>query len=249
MADLTAGVIPKAADGNHIEDGYPPVTSVGDPGTDANMPTEKAVRDGLDTKAAAIHAATHTNGTDDIQLATAAQNGVATAAQISKLDGIEPLADVTDATNVATAGAVMHTQADAKGDILAASGDNSFARVPVGSDGQLLAADSGQAAGVGWQNAGVLSFVNIDNTDSPYTAAGAVVIICDTTGGAITVNLPAAASSAGVIYRIKKISASANNVTVDGNGGETIDDALTVDITAQYESIDVFCDGVEWWIL
>jgi hypothetical protein len=46
------------------------------------------------------HAATHTNGTDDIQDATASQKGLATATQITKLDGIEALADVTDATNV-----------------------------------------------------------------------------------------------------------------------------------------------------
>lgn len=53
------------------------------------------------------HASTHVNGTDDIQSATAAQKGLATAAQITKLDGIEANADVTDATNVAAAGALM----------------------------------------------------------------------------------------------------------------------------------------------
>ena len=46
------------------------------------------------------HAASHVNGTDDIQSATASQKGLATAAQISKLDGIEASADVTDAGNV-----------------------------------------------------------------------------------------------------------------------------------------------------
>ncbi len=35
------------------------------------------------------HASTHTNGTDDIQSATSGQKGLATAAQITKLDGIE----------------------------------------------------------------------------------------------------------------------------------------------------------------
>jgi hypothetical protein len=39
--------------------------------------------------------------------ATASVAGLATAAQITKLDGIEALADVTDAANVAAAGAVM----------------------------------------------------------------------------------------------------------------------------------------------
>lgn len=40
----------------------------------------------------ASHAGSHADGTDDIQSATAAQKGVATAAQITKLDGIETAA-------------------------------------------------------------------------------------------------------------------------------------------------------------
>lgn len=54
----------------------------------------------LNSKASTSHAASHTNGTDDIQSATASQKGLATATQIAKLDGIEALADVTDAANV-----------------------------------------------------------------------------------------------------------------------------------------------------
>jgi len=38
------------------------------------------------------HAASHTDGTDDIQSATAAQKGLATSTQITKLDGIEATA-------------------------------------------------------------------------------------------------------------------------------------------------------------
>lgn len=51
------------------------------------------------------HASNHTDGTDDIQDATASQKGLATAAQITKLDAIEAAADVTDAGNV---GAAIH---------------------------------------------------------------------------------------------------------------------------------------------
>ena len=58
---------------------------------------------GTDARTPTAHASTHTNGTDDIQNATAAQKGLATAAQITKLDGIEALADVTDAANVGSA--------------------------------------------------------------------------------------------------------------------------------------------------
>jgi hypothetical protein len=43
----------------------------------------------------ALHSANHTDGTDDIQNATAGQKGLATATQITKLDGIAEGADVT----------------------------------------------------------------------------------------------------------------------------------------------------------
>ena len=59
-----------------------------------------------DARTPTAHAASHvTGGSDAIQSATASQNGLATAAQITKLDGIEALADVTDAGNV---GAAIH---------------------------------------------------------------------------------------------------------------------------------------------
>lgn len=71
------------------------------------------------------------------------------------------------------------------------------------------------------------------------------------TTGAVdrTITLPTVATSAGLILNIKKIDSGAGNVIVDGNGGETIDDATTQTIVAQYDVITVQCDGSEWWIL
>lgn len=74
-------------------------------------------------------------------------------------------------------------------------------------------------------------------------------ILCNCAGGAITLNLPAAASSEGVGYTIKKIDSSANTVTIDGNGGETIDDQTMQTIGFQYTSLQIVCDGTEWWII
>jgi hypothetical protein len=82
-----------------------------------------------------------------------------------------------------------------------------------------------------------------------YTAANEEVILCDATGGAFTINLPAAASSAERVYCIKKTDSSANAVTVDGNASETIDGALTQSIAVQYSSITIVCDGTSWFIL
>ena len=56
----------------------------------------------------ASHAAGHVDGTDDIQSATSGQKGVATAAQITKLDGIATGADVTG-SNAPKAHTASHT--------------------------------------------------------------------------------------------------------------------------------------------
>jgi hypothetical protein len=53
----------------------------------------------------------------------------------------------------AESGGIAPTLLDAKGDIIAASAADTPARVAVGSDGQVLLADSAQAAGVRWGSA------------------------------------------------------------------------------------------------
>lgn len=97
------------------------------------------------------HASNHTDGTDDIQDATASQKGLATAAQITKLDGIEANADVTDTTNVTAAGALMQSVVDAKGDLFVATADNTVSRLGIGTNGKVLVADSTETEGVKWQ--------------------------------------------------------------------------------------------------
>lgn len=85
-----------------------------------------------------------------------------TTADETKLDGIEALADVTDATNVAAAGAVMESDVDAKGDLFVATADNTVTRLAVGTNDQVLTADSTQASGVKWAAAGGSTVLQID---------------------------------------------------------------------------------------
>jgi len=83
-------------------------------------------------------------------LADTSNAGLMSKAQFDKLAAIETAADVTDASNVASAGAIMASLVDAKGDILAASGDNTVARLAVGSNGKFLKADSTTSSGLVW---------------------------------------------------------------------------------------------------
>ena len=75
------------------------------------------------------------------------------------------------------------------------------------------------------------------------------VVTCDASGGAFTVTLPASSGITGRVYHIKKTDSSGNAVTVDGNAAETIDGAATAALSAQYESIQISCDGSNWHII
>lgn len=81
---------------------------------------------------------------------TGAINGRNIATDGAKLDGIEAGADVTDSVNVAAAGAIMETDVGAKGDLFVASADDAVQILSIGSDGQVLTADSAEITGVKW---------------------------------------------------------------------------------------------------
>lgn len=69
-------------------------------------------------------------------------------------------------------------------------------------------------------------------SDSPYTVlASDTFLVCDCTGGPITVNLRAVASAGTLV--VTKSDASGNAVVLDGHGTETLDQDLTFSLTAR----------------
>lgn len=84
-----------------------------------------------------------------------------------------------------------------------------------------------------------------------YTATTAdkkKLILCDATGGAFTVTLmPAATAGDGFTMAIKKTDASANAVTVDGDGSETIDGDTTLALEGENDSIMIVSNGSNWF--
>ncbi|MCK4826980.1 hypothetical protein KA005_65205 [bacterium] len=86
--------------------------------------------------------------------------------------------------------------------------------------------------------------------ESPYTATlNDEAILCDATDGNIVINLPTAVGKSGQMYNIKKTDASAHTVTIDANDTETIDEALTIVITGQNDSISPKSDDANWWVM
>lgn len=79
---------------------------------------------------------------------------------------IETLGDAVDATVYANANAaIAKTIVDAKGDLIAATAADTVSRLAVGTDGQVLMADSTQSTGIKWATA----------------AAGAMTLLSTTT--------------------------------------------------------------------
>ncbi len=73
------------------------------------------------------------------------------------------------------------------------------------------------------------------------------MIAADASSGAFTVTLPAAATAGnGFVIGVKKIDSSANAVTIDGAGAESIDSDTTFLLDEQNDVAFVTSDGTQW---
>lgn len=84
-------------------------------------------------------------------------------------------------------------------------------------------------------------------TYTEATTTGILIIECDATTASFTINLPTAVSNTAQFY-IKKIDSTANTVTIDASGTQTIDGGLTAVLTRQYELIGLYSNNANWGI-
>ena len=89
----------------------------------------------------------------------------------------------------------------------------------------------------------------ITGVTSSYTVSyNDAFIPVDATAGNVTITLLPAREMEQKRLTIKKTDASANTVTIDASGTETIDGALTRVITTQYVSIEIMSYNGNWLI-
>ncbi len=69
------------------------------------------------------------------------------------------------------------------------------------------------------------------------------IVVCG--GTTYTVTLPPASGQAGRVIYVKRTSSG--TITVDGNGSETIDGALTLSMTTSLQAVILVCDGSNWF--
>ena len=91
----------------------------------------------------------------------------------------------------------------------------------------------------------------VTSVTSTYTVADGDWLLACSGDSTKTINLPAASSNTGRVLHIKDIDGNANsyNITLDGNGSETIDGSTTYAITQNRASVTIVCTGVTWAIV
>ena len=89
---------------------------------------------------------------------------------------------------------------------------------------------------------------SVSTTTNLTTADDGKFIAADATSAAFVVNLPAASTAGnGFEVVVMKIDSSANAVTTDADGAETINGVADLDLPDQYSAASFRCDGTEWF--
>ncbi len=86
-------------------------------------------------------------------------------------------------------------------------------------------------------------------SSTPITLTTETVVLVDASSAAVVINLPAASAFVNQLVHVKKTDSSANSVTIEANGSETIDGQLNVVTAVQFTTTTVVSDGTEWHII
>lgn len=91
---------------------------------------------------------------------------------------------------------------------------------------------------------------SITNASSPYTiteTSGEVIILADTSGGAITVNVPTAVGNTAKYF--VKLVVGGNTLTIDPSGSQTIDGSPTATMTVANTTLAFISDNSNLYII
>ena len=114
-------------------------------------------------------------------------------------------------------GAVQKSTVTAKGDLIAATGSAAVTNVAVGSDGQVVVADSTQSAGVKWGD--LLSAAYGDGSDGDVTISGNTSLSRDMFYNSLTVNSAVTLNANGYRVFVKGTCTVNGTISNDGAAG------------------------------
>ena len=202
--------------------------------SDSAVPTEKAVKTYVDGKVAGSSAI--------IAGASPTQSKVSVAGTGASTDTID--FDIAGTTVAQIASQYMLVP---KGDTASRPGTPVAGQVRYNTDVNALEIYQGSA----WVPAGGLSNINVNNAASPYTASAFQFLWVDTSGGAVTVTLPATAQQGDEI-RILDVGATfdTNNLTVSRNGHNIQGAANDLTVNTERAGFSlVYYNSAQGWLL
>jgi hypothetical protein len=226
--DIAADQLPQTAASRVANEATARVTSLS--GADA----ETAARALLVETAALVYAGTL--GSDNLDLSgTLDVTGAATFDSTADVVGNMTVGGDLDVTGTATLGAIAFDNLDLTGTL-----DVTEATT---LDDDLTVAGTTTLSGTTYSKATAAAKTanyTITLTDD--------VIDVDATSDNVVITLPAVATSGltGRVFEIRKVDASPNTVTVDGDGSETLNGGATVVLSNRYDAVGVRARATEW---
>lgn len=123
--------------------------------------------------------------------------------------------------------------------------NNGSDHVTIQNDGDVGVGTTSPVSGLDIQTSMGLAYTTItgatilDNTHH--------VVFCN--NGIYIVSLPAANTCSGRVYKIKNTNTNGDDITIDGNGSETIDGSTTYVLEDYNQEITIISDGTNWQII
>lgn len=201
------------------------------------------------TTQAGIATTQASNASTSASTATTQASNASSSASAASTSASNAATSATNANNsaiaaAASAASVLANPMTTPGDMIYGGSSGTPQRFAAGTAGQIP--QSNGSSPPTWVAKNLRSIASKTTT---YTLALTDHIINGSaSGGAWTLTLPTVASASGYEFTIIKGDSSANAITIDGNGSETIQGSLTRKLSTQYESLTIYSNGSEWLI-
>lgn len=95
-------------------------------------------------------------------------------------------------------------------------------------------------------NASRPEFVSV--TSATHTPSTLRFMVVNATATNIAINLPDPSTNANKEYIVKRADATANTVTINPFGAETIDGNSSVSVNTQWEVVRLISNGTDWFL-